>query len=396
MWFFLCVLIGQKNWYNKNMNMRIFRKIIFAIFLLAIIFPTSLKAQELIQDKTEVVKAEVVEVLSQTEEEILDTGMESIAQTIRIKILEGDQSGQIVTIENDYIPLKEGQRFFLYHSIDGLDGRESYSVRDIDRMPVIIFFIALFVAIVLIFSGKQGLRSLIGLAGSFFVILYVLIPSLLNGYPPILTSIVVATVILFLAIYFTHGFNRVSTVAFTGTVIAVTLTGILAYIGVTFAHFTGLVSEEAFYLNLNTQGTLDLTGLLLGGIMIGVLGVLDDIAVTQAAVVRELYNSAAHLSGKEVYKKALGVGREHVGALVNTLALAYTGASLPLLLLFSSAGNSTVNIINQEIFATEIIRTVVGSIGLILTVPITTFLAVYMLKGYKGKILPNSHTGHSH
>jgi uncharacterized membrane protein len=170
------------------------------------------------------------------------------------------------------------------------------------------------------------------------------------------------------------------------------LTGILAYLGVTLARLNGLASEEAFYLNLNTSGTLDFAGLLLGGIMIGVLGVLDDIAVTQAAVVSELYNSASHLSRKEIYKKALRVGKEHVGALVNTLALAYTGASLPLLLFFSMSDSSISSIINQEIFATEIIRTIVGSIGLILTVPITTFLAVYFLKGYKGEAVHS----HSH
>lgn len=352
-------------------------------------------AQELIQDKTEIVKAKVIEVLSEEKREVPGSDVPGIYQTISVEILEGDQKGKVITLENDYLTLKEGERFFLYHSVDGQDGRESYSVRDIDRRPIIIIFIALFIAVVLLFSGKQGMRSLIGLAGSFFVILYVLIPSLLGGYPPILTSIVVATAILFLAIYFTHGFNRVSTVAFTGTVLAVILTGILAYIGVSFARFTGLSTEEAFYLNLNTRGALDLTGLLLGGIMIGVLGVLDDIAITQSAVVRELYASAPHLSKKEVYGKALRVGKDHVGALVNTLALAYTGASLPLLLLFSSGDSSMGSVINQEIFATEIIRTVAGSIGLILTVPITTLLAVHMLKGYKGVNL-HSHIGHTH
>jgi uncharacterized membrane protein len=130
--------------------------------------------------------------------------------------------------------------------------------------------------------------------------------------------------------------------------------------------------------------------------MIGVLGVLDDIAITQSAVVRELYSSAPHLSKKEVYTKALRVGREHVGALVNTLALAYTGASLPLLLLLSSVNSSGFSVINQEIFATEIIRTVVGSIGLILTVPITTLLAVYFLKNYNGKVPQHSHESHVH
>lgn len=374
------------------------KKFVFSVIFFSFFFFTFQQAnsEELTRDISETVRAKVLEVTNERIENIDDTGIKYTNQTIKIEILEGEQKNKILTIENESILLKEGDRFFLNHSIEGLSKVESYIVMDIDRRPVIYFFIALFIAVILIFSGKQGLRSLLGLAGSFFVILYVLIPSLLNGYPPILTSIAVATTILFLAIFFTHGFNRVSTVAFSGTVIAVMLTGILAYLGVIVANFTGFATEEAFYLNLNTKGTLDFTGLLLGGIMIGVLGVLDDIAVTQAAVVRELYNSAPHLSRKEVYRKALGVGKEHVGALVNTLALAYTGASLPLLLLFSSSNTTGISIINQEIFATEIIRTIVGSIGLILTVPITTLLAVYLLKGYKGEAPTHSHVGHSH
>ncbi len=366
-------------------------------FVASIFFPLVSNAQAtLIQDKVEIVKARVVEVLKQEKREVPGTDVQSVYQTIKVEVLEGDKKGQIITVENDFLVLEKGDRFFLHHSIDGLDGREMYSVRDIDRRGAMVFFIALFIGVVLLFSGKQGIRSIIGLAGSFFVILYVLVPSLLNGYPPVLTSIVIASVILFFAIYFTHGFNRVSTVAFSGTVIAVILTGVLAYLGVTFAHLTGFASDEAVYLNFNTRGTLDFAGLLLGGIMIGVLGVLDDIAVTQAAVVSELYGSASHLSRKEIYTKALRVGKEHVGALVNTLALAYTGASLPLILLFSTSDSSLSSIINQEIFATEIIRTVVGSIGLILTVPITTLLAVYLLKGYKGKHTHSHSHGYTH
>ncbi len=366
------------------------------LFLIILISPNLSLAQELIEDKSEIVKAEVLEVLGQKNITIPSTDTPGVSQTIVVKILEGDKIGETVTIENDYIILEKGDKFFLFHSVDSFDGIDRYVVHDLDRRPVVIFFIFLFIAVVLFFSGKQGLRSLLGLFGSFLVIFYILIPSLLKGYPPILTSIVVATAILFFAIYLTHGFNRISTVAFSGTVLAVILTGVLAYIGVKLAHFTGFATEEAFYLNLNTRGTLDFTGLLLGGIIIGVLGVLDDIAITQAAVVRELFHSAPHISKKEVYKKALRVGREHVGALVNTLALAYTGASLPLLLLFFSTDSSMFDIINREIFATEIIRTVVGSIGLIMTVPITTFLAVYFLKNYDGEINSSSHIGHSH
>lgn len=364
--------------------------LLLAVFVVPLlIIPSAISAQELVQDKVETFRAKVVEVISQEKKEVLGTDVQSIYQNIRAEILEGNKKGEVVIIENDFLVLKKGDKFFLRHTISGIDGVETFSVMDIDRRGTIFAFIGLFVLVVIIFSGKQGLRSILSLAGSFFVILYILVPSLLKGYPPVVTSIGIAAIILFIAIFLTHGFNRESLVAFSGTVIAVVLTGILAYFGVTLARLSGFASDEAVYLNFSTRGTLDFTGLLLGGIMIGVLGVLDDIAITQAAVVSELYGTAPHLSKREVYKKALRVGREHVGALVNTLALAYTGAALPLLLLFSTSESSISSIINKEIFATEIIRTIVGSIGLILTVPITTVLAIYILRGYKGK-------GHSH
>lgn len=353
-------------------------------FLISFIIPGVSSAQELLQNKFEIVKARVTSIIDQEKKNVPGTDVESVYQTIRAEILEGEQKGKIVTIYNDFLELQVGEKFYVRHTTDVTYDTESYTVNDIDRLNVLFWFVILFVIVVLFFSGKQGFRSIISLVGSLFIIMYILVPSLLKGYPPMLTSIVIAVAILFLAIYITHGFNKQSTVAFTGTVLAVVLTGVLAYLGVTLAHLTGFASDEAVYLNLNTRGILDFSGLLLGGIMIGVLGVLDDIAITQVAVVSEFYKANPELSRKEVYKKAIRVGKEHVGALVNTLALAYTGASLPLLLLFSNSTSPAPIIINQEIFATEIIRTIVGSIGLILTVPITTLLAIYILKDYKG------------
>lgn len=376
------------------MNMKLTR---LALILLLIAVPGEIHAQELIQDQVEIFRATVVRVLSTEERPIPGTDLMGIHQLIEVQALEGPQQGELIKLDNDLLALQAGDKLFIRHNTSGLDGRESYTVRDIDRRGTLVLFALLFIIAILLFSGWQGLRSLVSLVGSLLVIMYILIPALLAGYPPVPTSIALATVILFLAIYLTHGFNRESTVAFIGTSLAVVLTGALAYLGVTLAHLSGFASEEAIYLNFNTQGTLDFSGLLLGGIMIGVLGVLDDIAITQAAVVRELHHSAPHLSRKEVYKKSLRVGREHVGALVNTLALAYTGAALPLLLLFSTAQSSASSIINQEVFATEIIRTVVGSIGLILTVPITSLLAVYWLRGHHNHANHASHSrSHSH
>ncbi len=216
-----------------------------------------------------------------------------------------------------------------------------------------------------------------------------------SGISPVPLSVIVAGLVLFLAIFFTHGFNIRSGIAYAGTIIAVILTGLFAYFSIYITDLTGFSSDESVYLNLSTGGELDFVGLFLASVIIGALGVLDDIAVTQVAVVRELFG-VGNLTKKEIYQKAMRVGREHVGALVNTLVLAYTGATLPLLLLFSLSESGALAIINREIFASEIVRGLVGSTGLVLTVPITTFLAVIILNKYRNKLSPSEAVSHGH
>jgi len=374
------------------------RKIIFSIAFLTILpfcLPADLYGQELHQDLQGFWRAEVLRIVSEKDTTIPGTQTPVLIQEVEARILEGERESETIILENDFQPLKPGDKFFVNYLVT-IDGQEIFSVKDIDRRGVLFFFTILFGLTILIFGGWQGFRALIGLFGTFLVIIYVLLPLLLKGYPPVLTSTLIATAVLFLAIYFTHGFNRESSVAFIGTVIAVCLTSVLAFIAVKTSKLTGFASDEAVFLNFATFGELNLSGLVLGGIIVGVLGVLDDIAITQSAVVSELYRSAPHLSKREVYKKALRVGREHAGALVNTLALAYAGAALPLLLLFSASQVSFLMVINQEALATEILRTIVGSIGLILTIPITTLLAVFALEKYKGKEPKVVRHGHSH
>lgn len=341
------------------------------------------------QTVSEYITGRVERVISEEQTVVEGTEAEALIQELDIKILEGTAKGKVITVQNDYIKLKAGDKIFLYHAQE--NGQDTYSVKERDRRSSIFFLLGLFAVAILVFGKMQGFRSLLSLMGGFLVIVYILLPGLLNGYPPILISTIVATLILFFAIFFTHGFNRESSVAFLGTITAVLLTGILAYLSVKIMSLTGFNTEEAVMLNLQSTTNLDYGGLLLGGILIGVLGVLDDIATTQAAVVSELYNTSPDISKNEVYTRAIRVGKEHVSALVNTLALAYTGASLPLLMTFNNSEFPISLIVSSELFATEIVRTIVGSIGLVLTVPITTLLAVFMLKGYKGK-----HHGHSH
>jgi uncharacterized membrane protein len=189
-------------------------------------------------------------------------------------------------------------------------------------------------------------------------------------------------------------------------VCTVIITGLFAYWSVGMTRLTGFGSDEAVYLNLNTGGSLDIVGLLLGGIIIGLLGVLYDAAIGQAVSVDELTRIAPHASRRKIYERAVRIGREHIGALVNTLAIAYVGTSLPLLLLFMQSQSATpLQIVNTEVFATEIVRIMIGSIGLVLAVPITTFVAVWMLVRKRNSATPSdsaheeellAHAGHTH
>lgn len=373
--------------------MKKFTYILIIIFTLLPI--VQVDGQELVQDEVGNYQAKVLEVLD-TSSQIINQGSEPvITQTVTVEFTNGPLEGQQREVSTDTLTLEAGDKIFINYR-KTIDDTENFYVSDVNRLsPLFLLLISFCVAVVAL--GKwQGFRSLIALAGSFLAIFYVLLPMLLAGYSPVLVSTLVAALILFGAIYFTHGFNRESSVAFFGTMLAVLLTGILAKLSIWATGLTGLGSEDAVYLSFSNGANLDFNGLLLGSIIIGVLGVLDDIAVTQAAVVTELYNSNKEISKSEVFKRALRVGQEHVGALVNTLVLAYTSASLPLLLLFYGSDSELLSIINRELFASEIVRTIVGSIGLIMTVPIVTWLAVKYLKGYVSKNDRSYHYGHSH
>ena len=238
----------------------------------------------------------------------------------------------------------------------------------------------------LYFGGKQGARALGSLVSSFLLIATVLLPGILNGWNPLLATFGVALLIIIFGSYLTHGWNRTTTAAVVGMLVTVLCTGFLAYVAVHAAKLSGFATEESTYLNINTRGVIDFQALLLGTILIGLLGLLYDAAIGQAVSVEELASAAEHLHREEITKRALRIGREHIGALVNTLAIAYVGASLPLLLLFYGDGGSGVlQIVNREVFATEIVRIVVGSIGLVLAVPITTLIAARMLVKEKNR-----------
>lgn len=353
--------------------------VLSVLFTAPLVWGTAAHGQTLVQDTVLTMKARVQEIVSSERKEIPGTNVESTYQTIKALIIDGPEKGTVVTVENDYMEQSVGDVFYLSHHTNDLDGTDYYSVSEPYRLPQIAILLALFIGLVVWFGGKQGIRGLIALAGSFAFIIFLLLPGILHGYPPILVAVGVASLIIILGSYVTHGLNRTTSVAVIGMIATVVLTGALAYWAVPFAHLSGFTDDEAVYLNFNTRGTLDLAGLLIGGMLIGVLGVLYDAAIGQAVTVEEL-SSAAQLTRAEIYRRALRVGREHIGALVNTLAIAYVGTALPLLLLFFGYGTGSIaQNINRELFATEIVRAIIGSIGLVLAVPVTTWIAVRML-----------------
>jgi len=338
----------------------------------------------------------VVEVSNEQTKELPGTNTVVQTQTLTAYILEGTQKGDTVTFENDYIQLEKGDVFYLRHIVSGANEPEHYTVSDPYRLDTLILLAVVCIVLLFFFGGMQGLRGLVSLAGSLVLIAYLLIPGILAGYSPILVSIGVSSLIIIVGSYITHGFNKTTTAAVLGMIATLVVTGLTALYAVDAAQLSGYTSEENVYLMFDTQGGINMIGLLFGAIMIGLLGVLYDMAIGQAVAVEELYSASTHLSQAEVYKKAIRIGREHIGALVNTLAIAYVGVSLPLLLLMHNASVSLLHMLNNEIFATEIVRMLVGSIGVILAVPLTTLIATRLLRNYHRPQKTPSHGHQSH
>lgn len=335
---------------------------------------------QVLQDSIAHYKARVTAIYSDQDQDIIGTGIRARVQRIQVEIISESKRGEQIELDNDRTPLDVGDVVYVTRTTSQFDEVEYWAVTEPYRLPWLIIFTILFVGSVILFGGIQGLRGLLSLAGSLLLIIYVLLPGVLFGFSPVVVSLIVAALIIVLGSYVTHGFSKMTSAAVIGMIVTVIATGLLTWFGVEVTQLSGFESEESVYLNFNTGGTIDFRGLLLGGILIGLLGALYDVAIGQAISVEELHRIGPHIPRRTIYSRAIRMGREHIGALVNTLAIAYAGASLPLLLLFySSSTGSLAFTINREIFATEIIRTMIGGFGLVLAVPFTTLVAVWLL-----------------
>ncbi|MBP6860303.1 MAG: YibE/F family protein [Candidatus Pacebacteria bacterium] len=360
------------------------------------LLPLTAAAEDPLPSTTRYEKARVIEASQPITEIIAGTDVEHERQTITVELTEGPDEGQRATFENDYLQVERGDVVYVRHVIDEELGIETGYIAELYRMPVLVSLALAFLVLLIVFGGLQGVRGLASLAGSLLLIFYVLLPGIYGGLSPILLSILVASLITVFGSYVTHGFTRTTTAAMLGMVSTVAVTGVAAYLAIDLANLSGFTSEQNVYLNFNTSGRIDMVGLLFGGVMIGLLGVLYDMAIGQAVAIEELYRAGAHYTRLDAYRRGLRIGREHIGALVNTLAIAYVGASLPLFLLFTQAANGMEYLANSELFATEIIRILIGSSGLVLAVPITTLIAAWMLYGRVSGSAPLDRHAHAH
>jgi uncharacterized membrane protein len=320
-------------------------------------------------------------------DEIIEEGQIDLGGTLqryqiaRVEILEGEYAG--ILMEIDYgkrqvlsgnVYLQPGDKILvtLGKRPDGVI--TAYFAEHVRTTPLL-WLLAAFIVAILLISRWKGLRSLLSMGFSLFVIIRYIIPHILIGEDPLRVSIIGAALLLAVTLYLTYGWNLKTHSAVLGMIFVLVITGTLAYVFVVFARLTGAGDENALFLIQMLDARINLRGLLLGGMIIGALGVLDDLVTTQASAVFELHGANPGLGLRGLYNAAMRIGQDHVAATVNTLVLAYAGASLPMLLMFSLGRGDFGYVVNFSFIAEEIVRTLVGSLGLVVAVPLTTAIA---------------------
>jgi uncharacterized membrane protein len=325
------------------------------------------------------------------EKQIEFEGQKQLYQKVELVLNTGPDKNKQITIENgkeamaNVVKYQKGDRVIVTEDQDP-QGNNFYAITDFIRRTSLLILVIVFVGLILIVTRWKGFASLLSMSFTFWILFIYVLPQLSAGQNPLVIASIASLIIIPISFYVAHGISKKTTVAIVGSLIALLVTAILAFIFIDMGKLTGLSSEEAGMLSIDRQGGLNMKGLLLAGIVIGALGILNDITISQAAVVNELIKVTEKPKPMTIYKEAMNVGRDHIASMVNTLILAYAGVSLPLLLIFINNDHPFLEIINYEFLAEEIIRTLIGAIGLILAVPITTFIAVYWIKKKKERL----------
>lgn len=299
-----------------------------------------------------------------------------------VEVLEGDAAGTVLALDlpaEGYPEFRVGDVVELAAS--DLPGQGiTWFVTDIRRLGSLGWLALVFVAGVLLVGRWRGLRSLVGLGLSLWVVIGFMLPAILSGSSPPVVALVGGTAILLLTLYLSHGVNAMTTAAAVGTLGALVLTVVIALVAIDGTRITGFASEDAVSARF-ALGELDLRGLVLAGLIVAALGVLDDVTVSQASTVFTVHDADPSQTFGQLVGRGMSVGRDHIASVVNTLFLAYAGASLGLMVLFSTSGLPLRELVNTELVAVELVKTMVGSLGLLAAVPLTTVIAAASVVG---------------
>lgn len=309
-------------------------------------------------------------------------GVALTCREVAARLDEGPEKGQTVVLDitegPDQPTLRAGDRVILGRAAD--PGSEvAYYFSDYQRRTPLFLLGLLFAVAVVALARWRGAAALLGLGVSLVVLIQFVLPAILAGERALAVAVVGSSVIAIVIIYLAHGVNARTTTALLGTLASLGLTAALAVTFVGATRLTGLSSEEGTYLRGLLGGQVNLQGLLLGGIVIGALGVLNDVTVTQASAVWEIYLADPSTDARRLYRSAMQIGRDHIASTVDTLVLAYAGAALPLFVIFTVADRRLTEVVTGEVVAEELVQTLVGSLGLVAAVPVTTGLACVLV-----------------
>lgn len=354
---------------------------------------------------SDTVRAEVLQIIEEGQVDL--GGHTQKYQIARVNILEGEYAGIPMEIDygkrqlrSDDYDLTVGSKVMVSISKTPDNVINAYFV-DFVRTTPLFWLTIIFAVAIIVISRWKGVRALLSMAFSLYLIIDQIIPHILNGDDPLWVSIIGSIILLGVTLYLTYGWNLKTHSSVISMVLVLLLTGALSGLFVIFTKLNGTGDENVMFLMQMMEKPLNLRGLLLGGMIIGALGVLDDLVTTQSAAVFELHHANPNFGFRALYNSAMRIGQDHVAATVNTLVLAYAGASLPMLLMFSLGHGNYGYIINFSFIAEEVVRTLVGSLGLIAAVPLTTAIAILFAQraeslGRWEQFLGPEGDGHSH
>lgn len=358
------------------------KKILFVLILALSLLGSSVYAEAYIEPLSE--RALVIEAEEPRSSEDLYQGL--TMQDVTIEITSGKYKGDILEIENHLsdneaynIEVESGDRVVVMIEEYG-DGYDAY-ISDYLRSNYLLYLTIFAIALVLLIGRLKGLKSIISLGLTIVAVVYILLPQILKGANPVPISIMISIGVTIITIFLVGGINSKGLSAILGTISGVVIAGIISYVVGKSAHLTGLSAEEATMLIYIPQGIeFDFKNLLFAGIILGSLGAVMDVGMSISSSIEEVYKANDSLTAKELFESGMNVGRDIMGTMINTLILAYTGTSIPILLVFMAYETSMTKIVNLDIIATEVVRSLSGSIGLILTIPITAIISSILIK----------------